>query len=97
MWHVSSRSGVATLRTAIHLLLTYLKLYFCERLATCCFWYTQELADKADRLQSEISEVSSRYETVRRDLQALSAAVQYFEVCLQTCTRMLGVKRGYRF
>ena len=28
MWHVSSRSGVATLRTAIHLLLTYL---LCER------------------------------------------------------------------
>ena len=25
MWHVSSRSSVATLRTAIHLLLTYLK------------------------------------------------------------------------
>ena len=25
MWHVSSRSGVATLRTAIHLLLTYLE------------------------------------------------------------------------
>ena len=24
MWHVSSRSGVASLRTAIHLLLTYL-------------------------------------------------------------------------
>ena len=24
MWHVSSRSGVATLRTAIHLLSTYL-------------------------------------------------------------------------
>ena len=24
MWHVSSRSGLATLRTAIHLLLTYL-------------------------------------------------------------------------
>jgi len=24
MWHVSSRSGVATLRTAIHLLLTFL-------------------------------------------------------------------------
>ena len=23
MWHVSARSGVATLRTAIHLLLTY--------------------------------------------------------------------------
>ena len=25
MWHVSSRSGVATLRTAMHLLLTYLR------------------------------------------------------------------------
>ena len=29
MWHVSSRSSVATLRTAIHLLLTYL-LYTCS-------------------------------------------------------------------
>ena len=27
MWHVSSRSGVATLRTAIHLLLNYLLSY----------------------------------------------------------------------
>ena len=27
VWHVSSRSGVATLRTAIHLLLTYLLVY----------------------------------------------------------------------
>jgi len=31
MWHVSSRSGVATLRTAIHLLLTYLLTYFTRR------------------------------------------------------------------
>jgi len=30
MWHVSSRSGVATLRTAIHLLLTYLLLVVCR-------------------------------------------------------------------
>jgi len=29
MWHVSSRSGVATLRTAIHLLLTYLLTVSC--------------------------------------------------------------------
>jgi len=29
MWHVSSRSGVATLRTAIHLLLTYLLSVSC--------------------------------------------------------------------
>ena len=28
MWHVSSRSGVATLRTAIHLLLTYLLTFW---------------------------------------------------------------------
>jgi len=28
MWRVSSRSGVATLRTAIHLLLTYLLLWW---------------------------------------------------------------------
>jgi len=27
MWHVSSRSGVSTLRNAIHLLLTYLLTY----------------------------------------------------------------------
>jgi len=27
MWHVSSRGRVATLRTAIHLLLTYLLAY----------------------------------------------------------------------
>jgi len=27
MWHVSSRGGVATLRTAIHLLLTYLPIF----------------------------------------------------------------------
>ena len=31
MWHVSSRSGVATLRTAIHLLLTYLLTYLLLR------------------------------------------------------------------
>jgi len=28
MWHVSSRSGVATLQTAIHLLLTYFTVYW---------------------------------------------------------------------
>ena len=32
MWHVSSRSGVATLRTAIHLLLTYLLTYLLSTL-----------------------------------------------------------------
>ena len=30
MWHVSFRSGVATLRTAIHLLLTYLLKLNCD-------------------------------------------------------------------
>jgi len=32
MWHASSSSGVATLRTAIHLLLTYLLTYQAFRL-----------------------------------------------------------------
>ena len=32
MWHVSSRSGVATLLTAVHLLLTYLITY-------CLVWH----------------------------------------------------------
>ena len=41
MWHVSSRSGVATLRTAIHLLLTYLLTYLLRPVehqlsADCC-------------------------------------------------------------
>ena len=39
MWHVSSRSGVATLRTAIHLLLTFLLTYLLtyddERMSRC--------------------------------------------------------------
>ena len=35
MWHVSSRSGVATLRTAIHLLLTYLLTYPCIWAINC--------------------------------------------------------------
>jgi len=52
MWHASSRKGVATLRTAIHLLLTYLlttkdnlrqptppvtlKLHYSDLLCICC-------------------------------------------------------------
>jgi len=35
MWHVSSRSGVAALRTAIHLLLTYLLTYLLTALVNC--------------------------------------------------------------
>ena len=34
-WHVSSRSGVATSRTAIHLLLTYLLMALLFRLLVC--------------------------------------------------------------
>jgi len=41
MWHVSSRSGVATLRTAIHLLLSYLLCFrvvcpLCLQIAHTC-------------------------------------------------------------
>ena len=35
VWHVSSCSGVATLRTAIHLLLTYLLTYLLPRMFYC--------------------------------------------------------------
>ena len=35
MWHVSTRSGVATLRTAIHLLLTYLLSYGPVSVSVC--------------------------------------------------------------
>ena len=35
MWHVCSRSGVATLRTAIHLLLTY----FCPKAVVVINYY----------------------------------------------------------
>jgi len=38
MWHVSSRSGVTTLRTAIHLLLTYLlSTTLCSRVSSSCY------------------------------------------------------------
>ena len=37
MWHVSFRSGVATLRTAIHLLLTYYYYYYYYTRLTASF------------------------------------------------------------
>ena len=41
MWHASFRSGVATLRTDIHLLLTYLLTYLnpvlCIGMVTACY------------------------------------------------------------
>ena len=37
IWHVSSRSGVATLRTAIHLLLTYLHMLILSEIASSSF------------------------------------------------------------
>ena len=39
MWHVSSRSGVATLRTAIHLLLTCLLTYLRKPKAARSVYY----------------------------------------------------------
>ena len=51
MWHVSSRSGVATLRTAIHLLLTYLLTYYTCRRALVLFVYTVQVVFKFSRVQ----------------------------------------------
>jgi len=60
MWHVSSRSGLATLRTAIHLLLTYLLTYYgrgsvllwqrCDTLCTSVFMDDVMFADKLRQL-----------------------------------------------
>jgi len=46
MWHVSSRSSVATLRTAIHLLLTYLLLWqwLCD--SQVCAQHVRQLSDE---------------------------------------------------
>jgi len=60
MWHVSSRSGLATLRTAIHLLLTYLLTYYgrgsvllwqrCDTLCTSVFMDDVMFAHKLRQL-----------------------------------------------
>ena len=44
MWHVSSRSGVATLRTAIHLLLTYLRVTTSPTCANCTHTFNGPLS-----------------------------------------------------
>jgi len=45
MWHVSSRSGVATVRTAIHLLLTYLLTYLQGYCFSVQLWLLLGLVD----------------------------------------------------
>ena len=52
MWHVSSRSGVATLRTATHLLLTYLLTY--GVLVVELLWTAPELL-RSDELTTGLS------------------------------------------
>jgi len=54
MWHVSSRSGVATLRTAIHLLLTYLLSYIVCSDAEIYRLRHEEHAALVERLRSSI-------------------------------------------
>jgi len=57
MWHVLSRSGVATLRTAIHLLLTYLLTYLhhpvyeCSTFSSCLPILVRVLSLLDDRSQ----------------------------------------------
>ena len=47
MWYVSSRSGVATLRTAIHLLPTYLLTYYTlDGLFSRTIWVSRYQKDK---------------------------------------------------
>ena len=50
MWHVSSRSGVATLRTAMHLLLTYCN-FWCIGMMTMYWQVTHCLGEMLDLCQ----------------------------------------------
>ena len=61
MWHVSSRSGVATLRTAIHLLLTYLLTYVClsRHRALHCVTSERKDARAANYLLNHVIAVSA--------------------------------------
>ena len=67
MWHVSSRSGVATLRTAIHLLLTYLLTYYTCRRALVLFAYTVQVLFKFSRVQGEAGLLCEAEEEEERD------------------------------
>jgi len=55
MWHVSSRSGVATLRTAIHLLLTYFYIVH-----VVCKLFSPLLARAATAISSCLAAVNSK-------------------------------------
>jgi len=65
MWHVSSRSGVATLRTAIHLLLTYLLTYLPSLRYACLITLACTDVDNA-QLASDILLHPGRAGTPRR-------------------------------
>ena len=54
MWHVSSRSGVATLRVAIHLLLTYLLTYLRAFSALTVLVGRQEGHPACEKLSGEV-------------------------------------------
>jgi len=73
MWHVSSRSGVATLRTAIQLLLTYLLTSSDSReLRRCLHTGTEQLA-RDDELLWEMNgrSASERRNDVTNDVERL--------------------------
>ena len=55
MWHMSSRSGVATLRTAIHLLLTYFYIVH-----VVCNVFSPLLARAASAISSCLAAVNSK-------------------------------------
>jgi len=57
MWHVSSLSGVATLRTAIHLLLTYFK----DKFPSC---HPANIDDNDDPLNLPVVDTPPDYDSV---------------------------------
>jgi len=78
IWHVSSRSGVATLRTAIHLLLTYLL----TKLLVCC-----SVCDKSIRYDTKYCR-SWRWRTRLISAWPINAQCNWVDLCCEQVLSM---------
>ena len=83
MWHVSSRSGVATLRTAIHLLVTYLLTYL--QIPTGLL--QNGLPDSAEaNLQRSPVDVVAQFSRFRPSARRRPPAVNFLTISRSLCT-----------
>jgi len=86
MWHVSSRSGVATLQTAIHLLLTYLQVKFFHGVEPVELIRHRA---KFSRVQQQLSDMCHR-----RPVEAATGRHRQMECCLMSYSTPCG--KGYQ-